>query len=184
MLIDTHVTTAFRCFHQNSDGCVNTGPCFWLGLCSILRSWKSLSQLQMITCLIPNSMWQHSKNKAAIQRDIPLSSSHFMSYMSRKYTHIRTHPGSLFWKSSGWAGLQALREKKERKNCNRRHQALFNIQLIWNLLVCSIPAVSGQLPTWWKALLLSFLGRSVAIVCVCVFPSKHVNQQEMQAMFE
>lgn len=31
---------------------------------------------------------------------------------------------ALFWKSSGWAGLQAPREKKEKRRCNRRRQAL------------------------------------------------------------
>lgn len=72
-----------------------------------------------------------------------------------------------------WVGQPPGRERRrgKKESCSRRRQALFNIQLIGNLVVCPISAVSGQLPTWWKALLLSSLGRSAATVCVylCAF---------------
>lgn len=111
-----------------------------------------------------------------------VSLSCFMSFMSKKaHTHTYTH--RLTQHSSAvkelWVGHRVKR------SCNRRRQALFNIQLIWNLLV-SPPSQPSQDSSrldekhfywaFWEGQLPPCAYICVS-VCVCVCGQKCVNQR-------
>lgn len=108
-VIDRSVTFIFRYRHQNLKE--------WM-----CHSWAlpliRLSQLQL-TCLVTSTMWQDSKNELLskdVSSIITCSVFHVLCLLCQKMctwgrAHTHTYIGSsLFWKSSGWAGLQALRE--------------------------------------------------------------------------
>lgn len=106
-----------------------------------------------------------------------LSFSLFLSLFLSLHTHRHTHT-VLFVLKELWVAWPAGRKSKEKRSCNRRRQGLFNIQLIWNLLVfpvlsCPRPAQPSQgirsrpdenhfYWAFWE-------GQLPPCVCVCIF---------------
>lgn len=94
------------------------------------------------------------------------------------HTHVYTVPP--LWKGPGWAGPPGI-ERWEKKKLQQKTSALFNIRLIWNLLVCPTQPSQGssrldEKHFYWA------LWEGQMPLCVCVFVGKSVNQRAMLAM--